>query len=86
MRITNAGNVGIGLIVPSEKLEVSGTVKCTDLKFEYGGSTATLSTVGFITASSTNTLTNKPMTKNQMNNAARCSTRLCAPPAAGIAF
>ena len=63
------GKCGINLATtPTEALDVNGNIKCTDLKFEYGGSEATLSTVGFITASSSDTLTNKSMTKNQISD------------------
>ena len=34
---TTAGNIGIGLINPTEKLEVNGTVKATDFKFPITG-------------------------------------------------
>jgi len=39
------GNVGIGIVLPTEKLQVNGNIKCTDLKFQYGGSEVTLSNI-----------------------------------------
>ena len=39
------GNVGIGITLPTEKLQVNGNIKCTDLKFEYGGSEVTLNNI-----------------------------------------
>ena len=46
MTLRGDGNVAIGLDTASEKLEVDGTVKCTELKFEdVDGVTTNLSSV-----------------------------------------
>ena len=37
MRLLSNGNFGIGLVAPTEKLEVNGTVKATDFKFSITG-------------------------------------------------
>ena len=38
MRITSAGNVGIGITSPAERLEVSGSLKIGNLKIQNGSS------------------------------------------------
>src|SRR5690606_22458708 len=37
MRITSAGNVGIGIISPAEKLSVNGKIRAKEIKVEASG-------------------------------------------------
>ena len=46
MTLQGDGKCGINLTTtPTEALDVNGDIKCTDLKFQYHGSTETLSTI-----------------------------------------
>ena len=49
MTLQGDGKCGINLATtPTETLDVDGNIKCSDLKFQYGGSTATLSTLDLL--------------------------------------
>jgi len=50
MRISAAGNVGIGTTTPTEKLEVNGSVKTTALKFADATTQTTAATLTGVTA------------------------------------